>query len=229
MCVRVAWRVTCDSSPVAGACYRRRVWPCITPPPPFLLPPPPLRPTFRYPPLLLPLPAQVLQSKMLAELKKRQFTQLPVIDCRTMTALKGWSPMKISGPVPVVSTAPDFQAQMQAQAQWVQQQQQQQAVPALHPAQMQAHVTAKINQVNARFTAPHTSRLTPHTSHLTHHPPTSPPTHHCDPSFRSSTPTSSSPSYLQRRSEPHRCPRCVMTAVSRITPHVVVCALCSTP
>jgi hypothetical protein len=114
---------------------------------------------------------------MLAELKKRQFTQLPVIDCRTMTALKGWSPMKINGPVPAVNTAPDFQAQMQAQAQWVQQQQQQQqqqAVPALHPAQMQAHVTAKINQVNARHTShltPHTSQLTPHTSPPTPHPP----------------------------------------------------------
>jgi hypothetical protein len=28
--------------------------------------------------------AQVLRDKMLAELKRRQFTQLPVIDCRSL-------------------------------------------------------------------------------------------------------------------------------------------------
>jgi hypothetical protein len=64
---------------------------------------------------------------------------------------------------------------MQAQAQWAQQQQQQQqqqqhaAVPPMHPAQMQAHVTAKINQVIASHVTRHTSHLARHTSHVTRH------------------------------------------------------------
>ena len=96
----------------------------------------------------------VLSNQMLAELKRRQFTQLPVIDCRTMTVLKGWAPMKMNTPPPPpLQAPPEFVAQMQAQTQWAQHHQQQQqqlvnaGVPPLHPAQMQAHVAAKINQV----------------------------------------------------------------------------------